>query len=83
MNIKKICLKISCIIIIVVIILSSYILYLPCGNISTQEKQDQAQPQNIQIEEPIAKKEDIIVASTEEKCKKTNLEMLAKYKINI
>lgn len=67
MNIKKICLKISYIIIIIVIILGSYALYLPCGNISTQEKQDHAQPQNIQIEEPIVEENNI--ENTENKIK--------------
>lgn len=59
MDIKKICLKISCVIIMIVIILSSYALYLPCGNTSIQEEQSQAQPQNIQIEEPIVEEKNI------------------------
>lgn len=59
MDIKKICLKISCIIIIIVIILSSYALYLPCGNTGIQKEQSQAQPQDIQIEEPIVEENNI------------------------
>lgn len=59
MDIKKICLKISYIIIIIVIILSSYALYLPCGNTRIQEEQSQAQPQNIQIEESIVEEKNI------------------------
>ncbi len=59
MDIKKICLKISCIIIMIVIILSSYALYLPCGNISIQEEQTQAQPQDIRVEEPIVEENNI------------------------
>lgn len=59
MDIKKICLKISCIIIIIIIILSSYALYLPCGNTDIQKEQSQAQPQDIQIEEPIVEENNI------------------------
>ena len=59
MDIKKICLKISCVIIMIVIILSSYALYLPCGNTNIQEEQSQAQPQNVQIEEPIVEEKNI------------------------
>ena len=59
MDIKKICLKINCIIIIIVIILSSYALYLPCGNTGIQNEQSQAQPQDIQIEEPIVEENNI------------------------
>lgn len=71
MDIKKICLKISCIVIMIVIILSSYALYLPCGNTSTQEEQSQIQPQDIQVEEPIVEEKENI-ESIENKVEEQN-----------